>query len=400
MADNVLIFCANSINGGTALVMAQTVMGLQNIHNLKIIPCVNAGNNVEIYKILPGINYLDVKSEEQVLGKLSQNIGITARIIRRIIRTVKYNGVVKQNIKVFKTFLLKNKIDSVLIHNGGYVGDELCNQLLQASNGIVMKHRIMVFHSDFLKSKIGKIRYAKYDRQITKWATELVTVSQFTRKRILDNSYIKKDLVVIYNGLSEKRTLSEEQKNTTIVVDKNICNIGMIGNFQSIKGHLYLLEAFKKLKEIYKEKVVLSIIGNIYEPDYFEKCKDFIIQNNLSEDIRIYHQIYNASEYCNLFDFIVVPSLCDESFGLTACESMIAGKPCIVTAKGGLPEVIVDNEDGFVIPIDNTDLFAEKMLILCNDNDLRKRMGITARKHYLEKYTLEKMVTKYEKLLI
>lgn len=399
MADNVLIFCANSINGGTALVMAETVMGLQNIHNFKIIPCVNAGNNVEIYKILPGINYLDVKSEEQVLGKLSQNIGITARIIRRIIRTVKYNGVVKQNIKVFKTFLLKNKIDSVLIHNGGYVGDELCNQLLQASNGIVMKHRIMVFHSDFFKSKIGKIRYAKYDRQITKWATELVTVSQFTRKRILDNSYIKKDLVVIYNGLSEKRTLTEEQKNTTIVVDKNICNIGMIGNFQSIKGHLYLLEAFKKLKEIYNEKVVLSIIGNICEPDYFEKCKDYIIKNKLVNDIRIYHQIYNASEYCNLFDFMVVPSLCDESFGLTACEAMIARKPCVVTSTGGLPEVIVDNEDGFVIPVDNSDLFAERMFVLCKNSDLRKEMGITARKHYIEKFTLEKMISKYENIL-
>lgn len=399
MADNVLIFCANSINGGTALVMAQTVMGLQNNHNFKIIPCVNAGNNVEIYKILPGINYLDVKSEEQVLGKLSQNVGITARIIRRIIRTVKYNGVVKQNIKVFKTFLLRNKIDSVLIHNGGYVGDELCNQLLQASNSIVMKHRIMVFHNDFCKSIIGMIRYAKYDRQITKWATELVTVSQFTRKRILDNSYIKKDLVVIYNGLPEKHTLTENQKIATLSLDKNVCNIGMIGNFQSNKGQLYLLMAFKKLREKYNSKSVLSIIGNIYDDYYFDKCNDFIIKNNLTDYIRIYHGIYNASEYCNLFDFMIVPSLCDESFGLTACETMIAGKPCIVTSTGGLPEVIVDNEDGFVIPVDNSDLFAERMFVLCKNSDLRKEMGITARKHYIEKFTLEKMISKYENIL-
>lgn len=82
-----------------------------------------------------------------------------------------------------------------------------------------------------------------------------------------------------------------------IAVDKSVCNIGMTGNFQSIKGHLYLLEAFKRLKELYNGKVMLSIIGNIYEYDYFEKCKDFIIQNNLTDNIRMYHQIYNTSEY-------------------------------------------------------------------------------------------------------
>ena len=399
MSDNVLIFCSNSVNGGTALIMSQTVMGLQNNKNFRIIPCVNAGNDVEIYKTLPDITYLNVKSEEQVLGDLSQNIGIVARIIRRIIRNLKYHGVIKRNVRVFKNFLLEKNIDSVLIHNGGYVGDDLCNQLLKASSKIVKKHRIMVMHSDIIKTKVGMIRFAKYDRNISKWATELVTVSQFTRKRILNNSYIKKDFIVIYNGLPENHTQTEAQKNMIIAVDKSVCNIGMIGNFQSIKGHLYLLEAFKRLKEIYNGKVILSIIGNVYENDYYEKCKNFISQNKLTDAIRIYHKIFNAGEYCNLFDFMAVPSLCDESFGLTACESMIAGIPCVVTSKGGLPEVIVDNEDGFVVPVDNTDLFAEKMFILCNNKDLRKKMGITARKHYLEKYTLEKMVTKYENLL-
>ncbi len=397
--QRVMVFCSNPVNGGTAAVMVQTVLGLMNYPQFKIIPCVNVGNDVKIYKTIQDITYLDVRSEEQALGDLSLNIRGGARVIRRIIRNINYRRVIKQNIKTFKNFLLEHKIDSVLIHNGGYVGDDLCNQLLEASNGIVMKHRIMVLHNDFSKTKVEMIRYAKYDRQISKWATDLVTVSQFTRNRILNNSYIKKDLTVIYNGLPEKHTLTDEKKNTTIEVDKNVCNIGMIGNFLSNKGQLYLLGAFKKFKEQYENEVVLSIIGNIYETEYFEKCKEFISQNNLTNCIRIYHKIYNAAEYCSLFDFMVVPSLCDESFGLTACEAMIAGKPSIVTSTGGLPEVIVNNEDGFVVPIDDTELFAEKIKNLCNNKDLRLKMGANARRHYEEKFTLDKMVQNYAEIL-
>lgn len=400
MSDNVMIFCSNPINGGTAAVMAQTVLGLQKYSQFKIIPCVNAGNDVEIYKKLPGITYLNVRSEEQALGSVSQNVTEFVRIIRRIMRNIKYYSIIKQNVTSFKLFLLENKIDSVLIHNGGYIGDDLCNQLLKAASDINIKHRIMVLHNDFSKSKIEMIRFAKYDRKISKWSTELVTVSQFTRKRILDNSYIKKDLVVIYNGLPEKRSLTEDEKNKNLLLSNNVCNIGMIGNFQSNKGQLYLLEAFKKLKKLYDGKVVLSIIGNIYDSDYFAKCQDFIVQNGLKDITRIYHKIYNASEYCSLFDFMVVPSLCDESFGLTACEAMIACRPCIVTNTGGLPEVILDNEDGFVVPIDNSDVFAEKINELCQNKELRVKMGMNARNHYEEKFTLEKMVQNYAKILV
>lgn len=399
MSDNVMIFCSNPVNGGTAAVMAQTVSGLVKYPQFKVFPCVNAGNNVEIYKSLPGITYLDVLSEDQALGSISQNIGILKRIIRRLYRNIKYRKIIKKNIETFIRFLKDYSIDSVLIHNGGYVGDDLCNQLLKAANQVVMKHRIMVFHNDFFKTKVGMIRFAKYDAQLSKWATELVTVSQFTRKRILYNSFIKKDMAVIYNGLPEKRTLTDAQKNEDLHLDKTTCNIGMIGNFQSNKGQLYLLDAFKKLKELFNSDVVLSIIGNVYEPDFFEQCKEFIGQNDLTSCVKIYHKIYNAAEYCNLFDFMVVPSLWDESFGLTACEAMIAGKPCIVTTTGGLPEVITDNQDGFVVPIDDSELFAKKMYELCQDKDLRVKMGLNARQHYEDKFSLDKMVQNYVAIL-
>mgnify|MGYP002625292882 CR=1 FL=1 len=400
MSDNVLVFCSNPVNGGTALVMAQTVIGLSKDSSFRVFPVVNSGNNVEAYKALPDITYLDVLSEEQVFGECPQNIGLLKRIKRRIIRNIKYRPIIKQNIKKFEAYCRDNSIDSVLIHNGGYVGDDLCNQLLKAASRVVMKHRILVLHNDFCKTKVGMVRYALYDKRISKWATELVTVSNFTRNRILKNSFISKDMKVIYNGLQEKQTLTEQEKSEKLRLGKDACNIGMIGNFQSNKGHFYLLSAFKLLKENCNQKVVLSIIGNIYENDFYCKCTDYIKQNNLSEFINIYHDIYKAGEYCNQFDFMVVPSLWDESFGLTACEAMMAGRACVVTQTGGLPEVITGSEDGFVVPIDDVELFAKKLNELVCNKDLRIKMGQSARKHYEEKFTIEKMIKQYSEILL
>ena len=95
MSDNLMIFSSNPVNGGTAAVMAQTVSGLVKYPQFKVFPCVNSGNDVGIYKSLPDITYLDVLSEEQALGNISQNVGILKIITRRLYRNIKYRKIIK-----------------------------------------------------------------------------------------------------------------------------------------------------------------------------------------------------------------------------------------------------------------------------------------------------------------
>ena len=60
----------------------------------------------------------------------------------------------ENNIKIMKEYLSRNKIDCIIIHNGGYVGDDLCNQMLQAAYEC-KEHticRIYVLHNDFEKN--------------------------------------------------------------------------------------------------------------------------------------------------------------------------------------------------------------------------------------------------------
>ena len=77
-------------------------------------------------------------------------------------------------------------------------------------------------------------------------------------------------------------------------------------------------------------------------------------------------------------DIVVMPSL-DEAFGLVIAEAMATGKPVIGADSGGIPEVIVDNLTGFLVPPRAPEALAEKIVLLAEDANLRAQMGRAAR---------------------
>ncbi len=76
--------------------------------------------------------------------------------------------------------------------------------------------------------------------------------------------------------------------------------------------------------------------------------------------------------------FAVAPSLLPESFGIVALEAAAAGKPAVVSDIGGLKDVVVDGETGFTVPPGDVDALRVALRRLCDDGDLRARMGSAA----------------------
>ena len=204
--------------------------------NMEIFPCVNAENPVEVYRSIPRLSRLAVKSEEELLGKLDLNVSFVQRVKNRRMRNRQYAGQIRSNIAEMKAFIASHQIDCVVIHNGGYVGDDLCNQLLEAAYEAKVARRIMVFHNDFHKSFLRKLWCARYDRMINRCATQTVTVSEFTRKRLLDNSFLNKNMEVIYNGLSFEDQEDIDTKKEKLSYIPGAIHLGMVGISQPIKA--------------------------------------------------------------------------------------------------------------------------------------------------------------------
>ena len=84
-----------------------------------------------------------------------------------------------------------------------------------------------------------------------------------------------------------------------------------------------------------------------------------------------------------------------ESAPLTLLEGMSSGLPVVATRVGGIPEIVDDGVNGFLVQSKNPEAIAERILDLNADPELRRRLGDAARETVLERYTAEKVVGQY-----
>ncbi len=94
-------------------------------------------------------------------------------------------------------------------------------------------------------------------------------------------------------------------------------------------------------------------------------------------------------------DVFLLPSAI-ESFGLAALEALAVGVPVIASRVGGLPEVVVDGETGFLHPVGDVAAMAASAAAICGDPALADRMGRAARADVIARWRREPMVTRYE----
>ena len=91
---------------------------------------------------------------------------------------------------------------------------------------------------------------------------------------------------------------------------------------------------------------------------------------------------------------LVAPSRA-ESFGLSALEAQLAGRPVVATAVGGLPEVVRDGETGRVVPPEDPRALADALAGLLADRALTERLGIRARAMTEREFSVEKTIDAY-----
>jgi len=94
-------------------------------------------------------------------------------------------------------------------------------------------------------------------------------------------------------------------------------------------------------------------------------------------------QLYAASIVC------MYPSTVSEPFGLTMLEALASARPIVVTGMGGMPEIIKDGVNGFVIPVKDFETLASRVIQLLTHDDLRERLGNTGRQMVEQQYTKE-----------
>lgn len=154
--------------------------------------------------------------------------------------------------------------------------------------------------------------------------------------------------------------------------------IGTIKDLEDVYGIEYLIKAFKILKDKYVDlPLKLLIVGGGSQESYLKiLAKELNVQHDTIFTGKVDYD--KISDYHNMLSIYVAVSK-SESFGVAILEACACEKPVIVSAVGGLPEVVKNNVTGLVVKPQNPEEAARAIEKLVLDQSLRVKMGIAGR---------------------
>jgi L-malate glycosyltransferase len=162
-------------------------------------------------------------------------------------------------------------------------------------------------------------------------------------------------------------------------------------NFRPIKRIINIIEIFERVLK--KIEARLVFVGDGPERSVAER---YCHENKLTEKVLFLGRQDNLPDLLGCADVFLLPSEL-ESFGLAALEAMSCEVPVVATIVGGLPEVIVHGETGFLANLGDVDKMAEYSLEIIRNSNLRQRLGENGRRRAIEVFGQRKIVPLYER---
>lgn len=296
----------------------------------------------------------------------------------------------KIEIEVIDQKVMRKKVGLLLWLNKFLKAKNIKHTILNGKKAIYLSifmskdiEKIGVIHS-FLEKKSLKQRIHNILLQLSsKHIKELITVSEYTESIIKKSIKIKKKIMVVYNGISLNRFSFQEWKK------KELKNLVFIGRLDKEKGIFDLINALKILKNngIILE---LQIFG---EGAYKNEIKRKIEKDNLKNQIKLMGFTNIVNEKMKQSDLLVLPSW-REAFPLVNLEAMALGLPVLATKVGGIPELIKDKENGFLVSAASPEELAEKILYIKKNIEKCNEIVLKARTDVEENFNIKTTVSK------
>ncbi len=167
------------------------------------------------------------------------------------------------------------------------------------------------------------------------------------------------------------------------------------GTIMERKNGLALLKALKIVRETIPEAHV-HFAGRIGDQAYFESLQEYMEENDLADAV-VFQGLMPFEKMLDAYAECAVLALtsCQETSPAVVLEAGAARKPSVSVRVGGVDDLIEDGVSGFVVPQDDISAFANRLVRLLADDDLRRRMGEAAREHVEARFRLRSVVAQY-----
>ena len=237
-------------------------------------------------------------------------------------------------------------------------------------------------------------------RYIHKFANRLLVNAEGIRDHILKIGGVPPGkIVVIHNGLdapADARALRARRRPELLAelglgADARI--VGSVAKLAPVKGHRYLLEAAAMVMKA-DARVHLVLVGDGALRD---EIAAQAARLGIDARTRMLGHREDSAQLAAAFDVAVLASL-SEGLPNAVMEAMAAGAPVVATAVGGVPELIVDCDTGFLVPPANPGAMAERIEYALSHVDLTGLIAMRGRRFVTTRFGMERMVTAVERL--
>lgn len=190
-----------------------------------------------------------------------------------------------------------------------------------------------------------------------------------------------------HEPIDSEYTQSARQKlRDALELDPDSTVLGMVCRLVEVKGITYALQAMERLTSMY-DNLHLAIVG---DGPLMHDLKHEVAERGITDCVHFMGWREDVPEIMAGLDLLLITSF-SEGFGLVAIEAMSKRVPVIANNVSALPEVIVHQETGILIPPKNVDALVDAISNLVYDRSLRVHMGMLGEDRVEQHFTVDRM---------
>ncbi len=237
--------------------------------------------------------------------------------------------------------------------------------------------------------------YRIAEKLAAKWCSKIITVCDAMQQQYLDAGIGTPSMYqTIYSGMEVDNfltpTIPPLEMRQRLGLQPDDIVVGKVARLFNLKGHKYLVEAAAEIVKA-NPKVRFLLVG------------DGILQDQLQQRVHELglqkHVLFvglvapdEVPQYLHAMDMLVHTSEW-EGLARVLPQALICAKPVVSFDIDGAPEVCINNETGFLVPVRSIHRLSEAIIKLVNDEPLRLRLGQNGKQRFTDLFRHQTMTT-------
>lgn len=326
--------------------------------------------------------------------------GISPLLIEELQRTPNFKSD-RQAYRRIKKLIQDFKPD--IVHTHAAKAGALGRRAAKSCKVPVIVH---TFHGHVFHSYFGKFKTAIFkaiERKLAKKSTQIVAISQLQKEELVNDFKICKakkitvvplgfDLLKFQENRIEARKITRQQFG----IQEDEVAIAIIGRLAPIKDHAFFLDVISSVAQQTTKKLKVFIVGDGEERSALEKQLKTIPTND-HFSITLTSWIKDIAQFNPGMDVICLTSK-NEGTPVSLIEAQACNVPVISTDVGGVRDIVLENETGFIVTKGDHLEYTQKLLELIEDDTKRKAMSEKGWEFVKEKFHYTTLVKNMEEL--